>query len=95
MREAVSLLFAEPPWDERFDEATREGWRGDRWERGRLWASAALNEYLEWPELGQVCCVERTRRHKGKETVDLSLAITSLPPERADAARLLGIWRGH
>ena len=22
-------------------------------------------------------------------------AITSLPPERADAARLLGIWQGH
>ena len=32
MREAVSLLFAEPPWGESFAGATREGHRGDRWE---------------------------------------------------------------
>ncbi len=54
-----------------------------------------LNGYLDWPGLGQVCCVERTRRHKGRETVERAYAITSLPPERADAARLLDIWRGH
>ena len=44
-------------------------------------------------------CVERTRRqtrrHKGRETVERAYAITSLPPEQADAARLLEIWRGH
>ena len=71
------------------------GRRGDRWERRRLWTSTALNGYLDWPGLGQVCCVERTRRRKGKETVERAYAITSLPPERADAARLLDIWRGH
>ena len=56
---------------------------------------AALNGYLDWPGLGQVCCVERTRRRKGRETVERAYAITSLPPDRADAARLLDIWRGH
>ena len=75
--------------------ASQEGRHGDRWERRRLWASTALNDYLDWPGLAQVCCVERTRRHKGKETVDRAYASTSLPPERADAARLLEIWRGH
>ena len=95
MRKAVSLLFAEPPWGESFAEATQEGRHGDRWERRRLWASTALNGYLDWPALAQVCCVERTRWHKGKETVELSYAITSLPPERADAHRLLELWRGH
>ena len=35
------------------------------------------------------------RRRKGRETVERVYAITSLPPERADAARLLAIWRGH
>jgi len=39
--------------------------------------------------------LERTRRHKGKETVERDYAITSLPPERADAARLLELWRGN
>ena len=99
MKEAVSLLFEQPPWGESFDFACQEGSRGDWWERRRLWASTALNgylnEYLDWPGLGQVCCVERTRRRKGKETVERAYAITSLPPERADAARLLKIWRGH
>ena len=95
VREAVSLLFEHPPWGESFGEACLEGRHGDRWEHRRLWASAALNGYLDWPGLGQVCCVERTRRHKGKETVERAYAITSFPPEQADAARLLEIWRGH
>ena len=95
MREVVSLLFEQPPWGESFACAYQEGWRGDRWESRRLWASTALNDYLDWPGLGQVCCVERVRRHKGKETVVRAYAITSLPVERADAARLLEIWRGH
>ena len=68
---------------------------GDRWESRCQWASAALNEYLDWPGLGQVCCVERIRRRKGRETVERAYAITSLTPERADAARLLEIRRGH
>lgn len=95
LREAVSLLFAEPPWGESFAYVCQEGRHGDRWERRRLWASPALNEYLDWPGLAQVCCVERTRWYRGKKTVELSYAITSLPPERAEAARLLAIWRGH
>ena len=104
VREAVSLLFEHPPWGESFGEACREGRHGDRWEHRRLLASVALNGYLDWPGLGQVCCVERTawnepfwqtRRHKGRETVERAYAITSLPPEQADAARLLEIWRGH
>ena len=83
VKEAVSLLFEQPPWGESFDYACREGRHGDRWERRRLWTSTALNEYLDWPGLGQVSC-----RHK---TVERAYAITSLPPERADAARLLKI----
>ena len=95
VREAVSLLFSEPRWGESIAEATQEGRHGDRWERRTLWASTALNRYLAWPGLGQVCCLERTRRHKGKETVERAYAITSLLPEREDAARLLETWRGH
>ena len=74
MKEAVSLLFEQPPWGESLVCVCREGRRGDRRERRRLWASAALNGYLGWPGLGQVCCVERTRRRKGKETVERACA---------------------
>ena len=95
MKEAVGLLFEQPPWSESFAYGCQEGRHGDRWGRRRLWASTALNEYADWPGLGQVCWVERIRRHKGKESVERAYAITSLPPERADPARLLEIWRGH
>ena len=47
VREAVSLLFEEPPWGESFAEARQEGHRGDRWERRRLWVSTALNGYRD------------------------------------------------
>ena len=35
--------------------------------------------------------MERSRRRKGKATVERVYALTSLPPEQEDAARLLGI----
>ena len=54
VKEAVSLLFAEPTWGESFAEAVREGRHGDHWERCRLWASTALNGCLDWPGLAQV-----------------------------------------
>jgi hypothetical protein len=43
----------------------------------------------------QVCLLERVRRSKGKETVETVCAVTSLGPERASAARLLAVSRGH
>ena len=85
MKEAVSLLFDQPPWGESFGVASQQGRRGDRWETRQLWTSTALNHYLDWPGQGQVCCVERTRKHKGRETVERSYAIISLPP---------GAWGG-
>ena len=47
VREAVSLLFDQPPWGESIAGASREGRRGDRWERRQLWASTALNHDLD------------------------------------------------
>jgi hypothetical protein len=54
-----------------------------------------LTGYLDWPGVRQVCLIERVRRIKGKETIETACAITSLGPERAPAAALLGIARGH
>ncbi len=95
LRAAVSLLFAEPPWGEEFQVAQQVGRHGDRQERRRLQASTALNDYLDWPHIGQVCCVERTRSRKGTKSEESAYAITSLTPEKADAKRLLEMWRGH
>ena len=65
VKEAVSLLFADPPWGEEFSKAAQRGRHGDQRERRRLRESSALNGCLEWPCLGQVCCMERTRIRKG------------------------------
>ena len=90
--EAVSLLFADPPWGDEFPEARQEGSHGNRHELHRLRASPALNDCLEWPDVGQGCCLERTRVCNGTRTEKTSYAITSLKPEEADPARLLELW---
>ena len=54
----------------------------------------------EWPGLGQVCRIVREvdyvrGRRAGETTREEAFALTSLPPEQADPARLLALWRGH
>ena len=54
-----------------------------------------MNGFLDWPGVGQVCRIERTRGVRGIETREIGYAITSLRPEKASARDLLAIWRGH
>ena len=56
-----------------------------------------LNGYVEFPYVGQVCRIERTSLNLDGEPrfQEVAYAVTSLPPERADAKRLLNICRGH
>ena len=61
----------------------------------RLWASAELAGYSDWPHLAQVCWVERIVHRKGRTRREVAYAVTSLPPQEADPARLLELWRGH
>ena len=67
-----------------------------------LWAlhDPEWNAHLGWPHLAQLCRVERRRDTiRGgrvvKAEVEVTYAITSLPPERAGAAALLRLLRGH
>lgn len=84
--------------------------RHGRREVRRLWALAdpELNAYagssgahgVAWPHLQQVCRIERERAHvrRGRVVraeVEVSYAITSTPPDQADAAALLRDTRGH
>jgi predicted transposase YbfD/YdcC len=95
LRADIALLFAAPPWGEEFATVTEQGRHGDRQEVRKLWASTALNEYLDWPQVQQVCCVERRVTRKGVTREETAYAITSLSPKKADALRLLQVWRGH
>jgi hypothetical protein len=54
----------------------------------------------EWPGLGQVCRIVReveyvSGKRAGEMTREEAFALTSLPPDQADPARLLALWRGH
>lgn len=95
LRADIALLFAQPPWGEEFATVTEQGRHGDRREVRKLWASTALNEYLDWPHVQQVCCVERRITRKGVTREETAYAITSLSPQQADAQRSLQVWRGH
>jgi predicted transposase YbfD/YdcC len=43
----------------------------------------------------QVCKIQRTVKRKGKLCEETQYAVTSVPPEKADAQRLQALWRGH
>jgi predicted transposase YbfD/YdcC len=69
---------------------------GGRIESRRLIATDLLNDYLDWPGVAQVCQIERiVKRRDGKSSREVAYAITSVPEEQADAATLMGWWRGH
>jgi hypothetical protein len=79
--------------------------RHGRREERMLWALAdpALNarageagtHQAPWPHLAQVCRVRRRRvdARTGEVADEVTYAITSLPPARADAGRLLALLR--
>ena len=53
-----------------------------------------------WPALAQVCRLHREVEYvsgalAGASRDEWAYALTSLPPEQADAARLEQLWRGH
>ena len=54
-----------------------------------------MNDYLDWPGVGQVFEVERVRVVAGQTSVEVVHGITSLGRHQADAQRLLGLVRGH
>src|SRR5262249_11882630 len=68
-----------------------------RLETRTLISGSAHIEDVDWPGAAQVIrreC-ERIELKTDKLTREVSYALTSLAPERADAAVLEGLWRGH
>jgi len=82
-----------PAWDMRAAVVEERGHGRD--EQRRVTASTELNDYLDWPGVGQVMMVERRWQERGATKRAVRYAITSLPPDVADAARLLVLVRGH
>ena len=60
-----------------------------------LLSTTALNDYLDWPNVGQVFELERVRVLKDKTEVEVVYGITSLDRLKSDALDLLGRTREH
>jgi len=68
-----------------------------RIETRRIWCSAELNGYLDFPHVGQVFLIERESLDKksGKHRSEIALGITSRTPQQASPRRILEVNRGH
>ena len=55
----------------------------------------SFNEYLDWPGVGQVFLLRRERTIGPVKAVEEVFGITSLTPDEASPAALLGLVRQH
>jgi predicted transposase YbfD/YdcC len=98
LREDIATVFALPPIaaESRTVAQTVDGGHG-RIEQRRLETSNVLVGYSDWPGLAQVFHLERqvVSKKTGEVREEVVAGVTSLGPERADAARLLALVRGH
>ena len=92
--EAIQLAFADrqqPDFRESPDLAH------GRIEHRSIWTSTRLNDYLDFPGVGQVFLIERhvIEKKTGKTSTEMAFGFTSHTPQTANAARVLAYNRGH
>lgn len=103
-RQAIEQLFAPekpvpglgcPPMD--FQSAQTVEKQAGRVEERRITVSSLLNEYLDWPYLGQVFKIERrfTIPATGEVETEIQYGLTSLTAQKASAMQLLSIVRSE
>lgn len=93
LMEEIAFLFTDPP--EKPAQVVQRSAHGDRKEERKLETSTALNGYSDWPNLAQVCRIERKVTKKGETKRETAYAVTSLSPNEASPSRLLELNRGH
>jgi len=76
-------------------KATESNKAHGRRERRRLISTTALNDYVDWPGVGQCFKLVRERSVHGKTTSQTVFGITSLAREKAGSKRLLKLTRAH
>ena len=96
MRDDLTTCLADASLSEPGLAAMVEKGHG-RIEQRRLWASADLNGYPDWPYVQQVFRLDRRTQcvKTGVVTNETVYGITSLSPERAGPQQLLSMARGH
>jgi len=68
-----------------------------RIETRKIWTTTELNDYLDFPHVGQAFLVERhcTKKKTGKTSLEIAYGLTSRTPEQANPRRVLKVNRGH
>jgi predicted transposase YbfD/YdcC len=68
-----------------------------RIETRKIWITTELNDYLNFPHIGQAFKIERNTFSKksGKETTDIAYGVTSKTPDLANAQKVLQDNRNH
>ena len=68
-----------------------------RIEQRRIWCTTVLNDYLDFPHVGQAWLIERDRTNKksGHTSCEVVVGITSRTPQQMTPQQLLAINRGH
>ena len=61
----------------------------------KIWVSSELNEYLDFPHIGQVFVIERDVEYKKTEKKELVFGITSRAKKEMSAERILKTVRKH
>lgn len=79
------------------DHITTDGIDHGRIETRKIWTTTIINDYLNFPHVGQAFMIERNTINKksGKEQKEVAYGITSKKPELADATQVLKDNRGH
>lgn len=94
----IDQVFALPPAEQEISGTARTLDKGHgRLEERRLTASTMLTGFSDWPGLAQVFQLERrvVDCRTGEITTETVYGASSLGPQRADAATLLGLVRGQ
>ena len=97
LRDDIAYLFSQPlgPGEARWECPTRDKGHG-RLETRQVVSSETLNDYLHWPQVGQVLQRTCTRIRPGREeTQNTCWAITSLTHAQASVEELGQLWQGH
>jgi predicted transposase YbfD/YdcC len=63
----------------------------------KIWTTTELNNYLDFPHVGQAFLIERhsTEKKSGVRSCEIAYGITSRTAQQADPQRILNVNRGH
>ena len=94
LAEDIRLAFADRKNPDYSEPYTLEH---GRIESRSIWTSTLLNDYLDFPFVGQIFAIQRHTIDKksGKETHDIAYGLTSHSPMSANAEQVLRFNRDH